>query len=323
MIVITGASGFIGSAYIAQLNSSGITDILAVDVADLAHRSSLLANKRFTSFVDKHEFIKQLRADKLPASISAMVHMGACSRTTERNLDYLQETNIDYTKSIIEYCTAKGIRLIYASSAATYGDGAEGYSDDESTIDRYKPLNAYGDSKQVVDLWARDTGYLSKVVALKFFNVYGPNEYFKGDMASIAWKAFNTIQETGSFSLFKSHRPDYRDGEQMRDFVYVKDCCNVMSWLVENPHVNGIYNVGSGRARSWNDLLRAIFTAMGREPVIRYIDMPESLRNQYQYYTEAPIQKLRAAGYAQPIATLEEGVHDYITNHLMQPNMVW
>jgi ADP-L-glycero-D-manno-heptose 6-epimerase len=323
MIAVTGASGFIGSAYIAKLNAQGISDIVAVDNSSLPHREALLSNKQIASFVDRHEFIDQLRTDKLPSTISAIVHLGACSSTTERNLDFLRETNIDYSKSIIEYCVTKNIRCIYASSAATYGDGVHGYSDDESIIDRFTPLNAYGDSKQVVDLWARDKGYLSQVVALKFFNVYGPNEYFKGDMASIAWKAFNKITETGSFSLFKSHRADYQDGEQMRDFVYVKDCCNVMSWLLENPHVNGIFNVGSGRARSWNDLLHAIFKAMGREPVIHYIDMPESLRNQYQYYTEAPIGKLRAAGYTAEIASLENGVHDYITKHLMQPQMVW
>jgi ADP-L-glycero-D-manno-heptose 6-epimerase len=323
MLVVTGAAGFIGSAYIAQLNLNGITDIIAVDVAGLPHQSALLANKRYLEFLDKHDFIAKLRADTLPAGITTIIHMGACSRTTERNLEYLKETNIDYTKSIIEYSVSKNIRLIYASSAATYGDGAEGYSDDESTIDGYKPLNAYGDSKQAVDLWARDKGYLDKVAALKFFNVYGPNEYFKGDMASIAWKAFNTIKETGSFSLFKSHRPDYKDGEQMRDFVYVKDCCQVMSWLSANRHVNGILNVGSGQARSWNDLLKAIFKAMGREPVIKYIDMPESLRNQYQYYTEAPIEKLRSVGYTQTISTLEDGVYDYIANHLMKPENVW
>ena len=323
MLVVTGAAGFIGSAYIAQLNLNGITDIIAVDVAGLPRREALLGNKRYSQFLDKNEFITRLRSDTLPPGITAIIHLGACSSTTERNLDYLRETNIDYTKSIIEYCVTKDIRLLYASSAATYGDGAHGYSDDESLIERYKPLNPYGDSKQLVDLWAREKGYLNKVVALKFFNVYGPNEYFKGDMASIAWKAFNTIKETGSFSLFKSHRPDYKDGEQMRDFVYVKDCCRVMSWLIENRNVNGILNVGSGRARSWTDLLKAIFKAMGREPSIKYIDMPESLRNQYQYYTEAPIEKLRAVGYTHTISNLEDGVHDYITQHLMQPQMVW
>lgn len=323
MIVVTGAAGFIGSAYIAQLNAHGVTNILAVDNSSLTHHDALLGNKRIANFIDRHEFISLLRADKLPNTITAIVHLGACSSTTERNLEFLRETNIDYTKSVIEYCVTKNVRCIYASSAATYGDGAHGYGDDESIIERFKPLNAYGDSKQIVDLWAREKGYLSKIAALKFFNVYGPNEYFKGDMASIAWKAFNTITQTGSFSLFKSHRPDYKDGEQMRDFVYVKDCCKVMSWLLDNTHINGIYNVGSGRARSWNDLLKAIFSAMGREPVIKYIDMPESLRNQYQYYTEAPIEKLRAAGYAAEISSLESGVHDYITVHLMQPQMVW
>lgn len=323
MIVVTGAAGFIGSAYIAQLNLEGITDILAVDNSSLAHHDALLGNKRIANFIDRHEFISLLRADKLPSAITAIFHLGACSSTTERNLEFLRETNIDYSKSVIEYCVTKNIRCIYASSAATYGDGAHGYSDDESIIECFSPLNPYGDSKQIVDLWARKNGYLSKVVALKFFNVYGPNEYFKNDMASIAWKAFNTITQTGSFSLFRSHRPDYKDGEQMRDFVYVKDCCKVMSWFLYNSNINGIYNLGSGRARSWNDLLKAIFTAMGREPKISYIDMPESLRNQYQYYTEAPIDKLRAAGYKAEIASLETGVYDYITKHLLQSEMIW
>lgn len=323
MIVVTGAAGFIGSAYIAQLNSDGVTDILAVDNSSLAHHDALLGKKRIAEFIDRQEFIALLRADKLPSTITAIVHLGACSSTTERNLEFLRETNIDYSKSVIEYCVTKDIRCIYASSAATYGAGTYGYSDDESIIERFRPLNPYGESKQIVDLWARQNGYLGRVIGLKFFNVYGPNEYFKSDMASIAWKAFNTITQTGSFSLFRSHRPEYKDGEQMRDFVYVKDCCKIMSWLLNNRTINGIYNVGSGRARSWNDLLKAIFAAMGREPVIRYIDMPESLRNQYQYYTEAPIDKLRAAGYTAEIASLETGVHDYITGHLMQPQMVW
>ncbi|MFO0416383.1 MAG: ADP-glyceromanno-heptose 6-epimerase [Pseudomonadota bacterium] len=323
MIIVTGGAGFIGSALIAKLNAAGISDIIVVDSEKLAHREQILSGKRFSEFIDKEVFIDRLRKDQLPTTINAIFHLGACSSTTERNVEFLRVNNIEYSQSIIEYCARKGIRCIYASSAATYGDGEHGYSDDESLLERYKPLNAYGDSKQLCDLWAKREGYLDRVVGLKFFNVYGPNEYYKGDMASIAWKAFNTIKATGSFSLFKSHRPDYLDGEQKRDFVYVKDCCDVMLWLMNNRTVNGIFNVGSGKARSWNDLLRSIFSAMNIPPKIVYIDMPESLRNQYQYFTEAPMQKLIKAGYTAPLHSLEDGVRDYIQKHLMQADMHW
>jgi ADP-L-glycero-D-manno-heptose 6-epimerase len=323
MIIVTGGAGFIGSAFVAKLNSQGVTDILVVDGKELGHRTRILSNKSYLEFIDKDEFINRVRSGALPHNVSAIVHMGACSSTTERNVEYLRVNNIEYSKSIIEYCISKNIRCIYASSAATYGDGAQGYSDDESQLERFKPLNLYGESKHLCDLWAREKGYLSKVVGLKFFNVYGPNEYYKGDMASIAWKSYNAILQTGSFSLFKSHRPDYADGEQKRDFVYVKDCCEVMWWLLQNPTVNGLFNVGSGKARSWNDLLRAVFAAMGREPKIQFIDMPESIRNQYQYFTEAPMQKLVAAGYTKPFHSLEEGVRDYITQHLMKSEIHW
>jgi ADP-L-glycero-D-manno-heptose 6-epimerase len=323
MIVVTGAAGFIGSAFVAKLNAQGVSDIILVDSDGLAHRDKILGGKRFKEFIDKETFINRLRADQLPDGIKAIVHLGACSATTERNVEYLRVNNVEYSQSIIEHCVKRGIRCIYASSAATYGDGEHGYSDDESQIERYKPLNAYGDSKQLCDLWAKREGYLKHVAGLKFFNVYGPNEYYKGDMASIAWKAFNTIKTTGSFSLFKSHRPDYKDGEQMRDFVYVKDCCDVMWWLLNKPEVNGLFNVGSGKARSWNDLLCAIFSAMNVTPKIVYIDMPESLRNQYQYFTQAPMEKLFEAGYTAKFHSLEDGVRDYIQNHLMQPEMHW
>jgi ADP-L-glycero-D-manno-heptose 6-epimerase len=323
MIVVTGGTGFIGSAFIAKLNSEGVRDIVVVDSASLPHKDKLLAKKAFSNFIDKESFITALRTNTLPFPLTAIVHMGACSSTTERNLEFLRENNIEFSKSIIQYCAERNIRCIYASSAATYGDGDEGYSDDEATLERYRPLNPYGDSKQQVDLWARDTGLLRHAVGLKFFNVYGPNEYYKGDMASIAWKAFNTINATGEFSLFRSHRPDYADGEQMRDFVYVKDCCAVMWWLLNNPTVNGIFNVGSGKAESWNTLLGAVFTAMGREPRINYIDMPESIRNQYQYFTEAPMHKLRTAGYSKPFSPLAEGVRDYVTQHLVKEDKHW
>lgn len=323
MIIVTGGAGFIGSAFIAKLNSEGVKDILVVDSASLPYREKLLAKRSFASFLDKDTFIQNLRTNSLPTSVTAIVHMGACSSTTERNLEYLKDNNIEFSKSVIKYCAEKGVRCIYASSAATYGDGAQGYSDEESALERYLPLNPYGDSKHKVDIWARDAGLLKSVAGLKFFNVYGPNEYYKGDMASIAWKAFNTISATGEFSLFRSHRPDYADGEQMRDFVYVKDCCDVMWWLLQNPTINGLFNVGSGKARSWNDLLRAVFKAMNQEPRIHYIDMPESIRNQYQYFTEAPMQKLHAAGYTKDFHSLEDGVRDYIAEHLVKEDPHW
>jgi ADP-L-glycero-D-manno-heptose 6-epimerase len=323
MIVVTGAAGFIGSAFVAKLNEAGVTDIIVVDELNTERFERNLANKSYSTSIDKQAFIEQIRTDTAPSSISAIIHLGACSSTTEKNVTFLNENNLEYSKDIIGYCTKKNIRCIYASSAATYGDGTHGYSDDESSLEIHKPLNLYGNSKHQCDLWARDTGALNHVAGLKFFNVYGPNEYYKGDMASVAWKAFNTITETGEFKLFRSHRDDFADGEQKRDFVYVKDCCEVMWWLLHNPDVNGIFNVGSGKARSWNDLLGAVFEAMNRESAITYIDMPESLRNQYQYFTEAPMQKLRDAGYSRPLYSLEDGIRDYVQNHLVQEDRHW
>jgi ADP-L-glycero-D-manno-heptose 6-epimerase len=323
MIIVTGGAGFIGSAFVAKLNAQGINDIVIVDDLNSNARAMNLANKKFSQYIGKDEFIESVKKSSLPGGIRAIVHMGACSSTTERDLEYLRTNNFEYSKILAEYCLVHGIRYIYASSAATYGDGSNGYDDDVSRLDELKPLNPYGNSKQVMDLWARDQGVLSQMVGLKFFNVYGPNEYYKGHMASVAWKAFNTIKETGTFSLFKSHRPDYKDGEQKRDFVYVKDCCDIMWWLLNNPSVNGLFNVGSGKARSWNDLLNALFNAMQKPARITYIDMPADLRDQYQYFTEAPMQKLKVAGYTAPLHTLEEGVSDYVTNHLMKGDQHW
>jgi ADP-L-glycero-D-manno-heptose 6-epimerase len=323
MIVVTGGAGFIGSAFVATLNGHGIKDILVVDELDSNAREKNLANKSFSQYIGKREFIESVRSNALPKGIDAVVHLGACSSTTEKNVEYLRENNFEYSRLLAEYCIARDIRYIYASSAATYGDGSFGYDDDISRLEQLKPLNPYGQSKHDMDLWARGSGALNKVVGLKFFNVYGPNEYYKGAMASVAWKAFNTIRATGSFSLFKSYRVDYKDGEQKRDFVYVKDCCSIMWWLVRNRGVTGLYNVGSGEARSWNDLLKAVFQAMNTTVNISYIEMPEDLRAQYQYFTEAPMGRLRAAGYSERLYSLEEGVRDYVTNHLIQPDQHW
>jgi ADP-L-glycero-D-manno-heptose 6-epimerase len=224
--------------------------------------------------------------------------------------------NVRYSQTLAEYAIARGIRFIYASSAATYGDGELGYDDDLNNIEQLQPLNGYGYSKHLFDLWAKRLGLTNKIAGLKFFNVYGPNEYYKGDMASVVWKAYNKIQETGSFSLFRSHRPDYKDGEQKRDFVYVKDCCEVMWWLINTPSVNGLFNLGTGNARTWNDLVTAVFSSLKQTPNISYIDMPTQLVNQYQYFTEAPMSRLLSAGYPKPLTSLEAGIQDYVENHL-------
>jgi ADP-L-glycero-D-manno-heptose 6-epimerase len=320
MIVVTGGAGFIGSAIIASLNLRGISDIVVVDTIGGSERWKNLVGKSIADFIHKDLFLQLVSSNALPFTPTAIIHMGACSTTTERDVDYLLENNFSYTKRLAQFCLDSGVRFIYASSAATYGDGTQGYVDDESQLEKLKPLNPYGYSKHLFDLWAKRTGALSSIVGLKFFNVYGPNEYYKGEMASVVFKAFNTIKSTGSFQLFKSHHSDYKDGEQKRDFVYVKDCTDVLWWFLQNPTANGLFNLGSGKARSWNDLITAVCTSMGAPVRISYIDMPESLRAQYQNFTEAPMTKLRAAGYSNPIRSLEEGIKDYVCTHLVAPD---
>jgi ADP-L-glycero-D-manno-heptose 6-epimerase len=245
--------------------------------------------------------------------------MGACSSTTERDADYLWNNNYLYTKTLAEWSLQRGIRFIYASSAATYGDGTQGFSDDHSKINILKPINMYGYSKQLFDLWALKNHVENKIAGIKFFNVFGPNEYHKADMTSVIFKAFHQIKETGKVRLFKSYLPKYPDGGQLRDFVYVKDCLNVMWWLFNNPAANGIFNLGTGKARTWNDLIKAVFAAMGIKTNIEYIEMPESLRNQYQYFTEAQMSKLKkAAGCPVVFSPLEDSVRDYVVNYLQK-----
>jgi len=255
-------------------------------------------------------------ADEVPFEVSSVVHMGACSSTTERDADYLWENNYLYSREVADWALRHNARFIYASSAATYGDGSSGFSDDHEIISRLKPSNMYGYSKQVFDLWVLKNKLENKMAGIKFFNVYGPNEYHKGDMVSVIYKAFHQIQETGKVRLFKSYKKEYPDGGQMRDFIYVKDCANVMWWLLENPSVNGIYNLGTGKARTWNDLIAAVFSSMGRKTNIQYIEMPEPLRNQYQYFTQAQMDKLKKAGCHVNFSSLEDSVRDYVTNYL-------
>ncbi|PWW83371.1 MULTISPECIES: ADP-glyceromanno-heptose 6-epimerase [Prosthecochloris] len=317
MIVITGGAGFIGSAMLWELNKHGTTDIIVVD--DLGSTATgkwkNLSGLSFTDFIHKNEFISWLADNRLP-EISTVIHMGAISATTETDASLLMANNYNYSKELAMLCASRKIRFIYASSAATYGDGRRGYNDEEENLKRLRPLNMYGYSKQLFDLWALKTGILKQAVGLKFFNVFGPNEYHKTDMCSVVFKAFQQIKETGTVQLFESHRDDYPHGEQMRDFIYVKDCTALISWLIENQTIHGVFNVGTGQARSFNDLVKATFSALGLESKIQYTPMPETLRDKYQYFTQAEISKLRSYGYTQPLTSLEEGVKDYVNNYL-------
>jgi ADP-L-glycero-D-manno-heptose 6-epimerase len=316
MFIVTGGAGFIGSAFVWKLNQMGIDDVLIVD--DLGHGEKWknLRGLKYADYVHKSQFLKVFLEGGTNPCVEALVHMGACSSTTETDAEYLMDNNYRYTQGLVAECAEKGIRFINASSAATYGDGSLGFSDDETDLGRLRPLNMYGYTKQLLDVWAQRNGLLDKMASLKFFNVFGPNEYHKDSMRSVVCKAYEQITETGRLTLFRSHRPDYADGEQKRDFVSVKDCVDVMWWLVKNPEVCGIFNLGTGTARSFNDLGRAVFAAMGREPAIDYVDTPEAIRAKYQYYTRAEMDKLRAAGYEAPFTPLEEAVADYVGNHL-------
>ncbi|MEI6652843.1 MAG: ADP-glyceromanno-heptose 6-epimerase [Chlorobiaceae bacterium] len=320
MIIITGGAGFIGSAMLWELNRRGEKNIIIID--DLGSTTTEkwrnLSGLDFADFILKDHFLDLLERGAFQG-ISAIIHMGANSSTTETDADHLLTNNFGYSKKIASFCMTHDVRLIYASSAATYGDGSNGYSDDIQQLDRLRPLNMYGYSKQLFDRWAINNGILDRAVGLKFFNVYGPNEYHKGDMSSVVYKAFHQILENGSVKLFQSHRPDYRDGEQLRDFIYVRDCTRIMMWLLENP-VAGIFNVGSGDARSFKDLATATFLALGKQPVIDYVPMPETLRDKYQYYTCADMTKLRQAGFDKPFASIEDGILEYVQHYLSSDN---
>lgn len=316
MIIVTGGAGFIGSALIAALNKRGTTDILVVDGSN-GDKSKNLANLSFTDFIEKKDFLKKVDSNKVNSHIKAVFHMGACSDTTAADAIYLRRNNYGYSKHLAQWAVGKDIPFIYASSAATYGDGSAGFSDDQEKIESLKPLNLYARSKQQFDLWARMHGLLSHIVGLKYFNVFGPNEYHKGDMRSFCLKAFEQINQTGKVRLFKSYRPEFDDGQQMRDFIYIKDAVDMTLFFFDNPKAAGLFNIGTGKACTWNDLVSAVFNAMGKTVNIEYIDMPEPIRNQYQYFTQADITKLRKAGYKKQTTPLEDAVKDYVQNYLM------
>ncbi|MBX2974833.1 MAG: ADP-glyceromanno-heptose 6-epimerase [Ignavibacteriaceae bacterium] len=317
MIVVTGAAGFIGSAIVWRLNQLGKDEIVIVDELGSDEKWKNLVPLNYANYYNKHKFLKAIVDDNVTFKIDAIIHLGANSSTTEKNADHLMENNFEYTKYLASYCVKNGIRFIYASSAATYGDGTLGFSDTNEQCEKLRPLNMYGYSKNLFDIWACKKGMLNKIVGLKYFNVYGPNEYHKGDMRSVVHKAFEQIRDYGVVKLFKSKHPDYKDGEQKRDFVYVKDAVDMTLFFLENRDKNGLFNVGSGEARTWNDLVTSLFNAVGKPINIEYIDLPEHLTDKYQYFTEANLGKIKKAGYNNQLHSLEAGVTDYVKNYLV------
>lgn len=315
MIIVTGGAGFIGSAVVWKLNEAGRDDILVVDNLGVSDKWKNLVKRRYLDYMHKKAFIDKLLNGEID-NIDAIVHMGACSSTTETDADYLMENNYHYSRRLAQYAVYRNIRFINASSAATYGDGSRGFSDNPESLDQLSPLNMYGYSKHLFDVWARRHHMLDRLVSLKFFNVFGPNEYHKGDMRSVVVKAFAQVRAHGAIRLFKSYRDGYEDGGQKRDFVYVKDCAAIICWLIDHPDVNGLYNIGTGRARTWNDLAQSVFSAMDIPSRIEYIDMPETLRDRYQYYTEAEMDRLAGTGCPIAFTGLEEAVADYVDNYL-------
>jgi ADP-L-glycero-D-manno-heptose 6-epimerase len=322
-IVVTGTAGFIGSVFVQYLNEQGFTNILLVDDFGVEAKRKNWEGKIYTKVIERQAFLSQIANDEF--EIDIIIHLGARTDTTEFNYAIHAELNVEYSKAMWNYATKKNIPLIYASSAATYGAGEHGYEDSHTILDQLKPLNPYGVSKNEFDKWAlQQTASPATWTGLKFFNVYGPNEGHKARMASVIFHSFNQIKASGLVKLFKSHRPDFNDGEQLRDFIYVKDLVHVIFWMMQqmiagtwSASHNGLYNLGTGKARSFYDLAANTFTAQGLQPNIEFMDMPLDIRDKYQYFTEANMNKLRAAGYDKPFSSLEEGVADYVKNYLL------
>src|SRR5579863_7482188 len=316
-VIVTGDAGFIGSVLVWELNRRGCSQVMIADFPATREKSANLAGLRYTEIVQPADLPARLASGSL-GKLDCIFHLGACSSTTETNEQYLRENNYEYSRNLAEWALRAGVRFVYASSAATYGDGSAGMDDsDPRQLERLRPLNLYGQSKQWMDLHAWREGWLDRIAGLKYFNVFGPNENHKGDMRSLVCKSYAEALETGVIRLFKSYRPEYRDGEQRRDFLYVKDAVEMTVHLAANPAANGIFNIGSGVARTWNELARAVFAALGLEPRIEYIDMPETIRDKYQYFTQADVRKLLGTGYSRPITSLEDAVGDYVVNYLV------
>jgi len=311
MIILTGGAGFIGSCFLWKLNKENIDDITIVDDFANTAKKGNLSNKRFKDYIQKDDFLKLVEKDKI-SNPKYVIHMGACSSTTLTDEEYFKKNNFEYSKTLAQWAFRHKVPFLYASSAATYGDGRFGYDDANEKTSKLQPLNLYGRYKQLFDLWILKNGFENKATGIKFFNVFGPNEYHKGEMMSVICKKFRTVRDEGRIALFKSCRDDYKDGEQKRDFVYIKDTVEVMYYLFTNPGKTGILNLGTGAARSWNDIAYAMFSALGKEPKIEYIEMPESLKPKYQYFTQAKMDKLRKAGCDFQFQPLEDSIKDYV-----------
>jgi len=310
MIILTGGAGFIGSCFLKKLNDEGINEIIVVDHLDSSEKWRNLLGKRFLDYIQKDDFLSLAEAHKIPKP-THVVHMGACSSTILSDAGYYIKNNYEYSKRLAEWTLTHDVPFLYASSAATYGDGALGYSDSDENTRRLRPLNMYGYSKQLFDLWVLDNKITNSVTGLKFFNVFGPNEYHKDEMKSVICKAFPRVRDEGKIRLFKSCRKDYADGEQKRDFIYIKDAVDAMYYFFKNPSKTGIFNLGTSRAESWNALAHAMFEAVGQKGVIEYVEMPVELRKNYQYFTQADMAKARDAGCDVKFRPLQAAVKDY------------
>ena len=314
-VLVTGGAGFIGSALVWALNRRGCEDVVVCDILGTNEKWRNLTPLRFADYVEGSDLLPRLQSGAL-GKFDLVLHMGACSATTEKDAGYLIRNNYEFTKDLAAWSLANKVRFVYASSAATYGDGSAGMEDGDAKLDSLRPLNMYGYSKQLFDLYAKRGGFLNKTVGLKYFNVYGPNEDHKGDMRSLVHKSFAQVKSEGVIRLFKSHRKDYKDGEQKRDFLYVKDAVAMTLHLAANKKASGLFNIGSGAARTWIELANAVFAALDRKPKIEFIEMPETIRDKYQYFTQADISKLRATGYREKVTPLKDAVADYVRNYL-------
>ena len=315
-VLVTGGAGFIGSALVWGLNQHGCDNVVVCDILGTTEKWRNLAPLRFADYVEADALLPRLQSGAL-GKFDLVLHMGACSATTEKDSTYLIKNNYEFTKDLAVWSLANKTRFVYASSAATYGDGSAGMDDNEFILDALRPLNMYGYSKHLFDLHAKRAGFLNKIVGLKYFNVFGPNEDHKGDMRSLVHKSFAQVQSEGVIRLFKSYRKEYKNGEQKRDFLYVKDCVAMTLHLAATPKANGLFNIGSGGARSWVDLANAVFIALKKKPNVKFIEMPETIRDKYQYFTQANLLRLRGAGYTAPVTSLENAVFDYVRKYLL------